>query len=273
MTSRDDLGDRMKSYEARETDRTFLPYLPVYARIDGRRFSGFTEGMLRPYDMAMSRAMIETTVALVDQTNAICGYTQSDEISLAWYQPDPKAEIFFAGKVQKMCSVLAAMATAEFMLRGLAFWPDRVKQSPPLFDCRVFQLPSLDEGANVFLWRERDAAKNAISMAARAYYLPEQLHQKTGSDMQEMLFQKGVNFNDHPAFFKRGTFVQRRRVLREMTAGELERIPPQHRPTGPIERSSVQELSMPPFNKVTNRVGVIFRDEDPVTLALTAAAA
>ena len=263
----DALGDRMKAYEARESDRRFLPMLPVYARIDGRCFSAFTRHMERPYDVAMSGAMVATTKALVDQTNAICGYTQSDEISLGWYQPDPKSEIFFAGKIQKMCSVLAATATAEFMLRVLPLWPDQVKAKPPTFDCRVFQLPSLDEGANVFLWRERDAVKNAISMAARVYYSPKQLHEKSGSDMQEMLFQKGVNFNDYPAFFKRGTFLQRRKVLRHMTEAELERIPPQHRPTGPIQRSDVLELFMPPFNKVTNRAGVIFRGEDPVTVS------
>jgi tRNA(His) guanylyltransferase len=44
----DSLGDRMKSYESRESDRRFLPMVPVYARIDGRGFSSFTRGMERP---------------------------------------------------------------------------------------------------------------------------------------------------------------------------------------------------------------------------------
>lgn len=260
----DDLGDRMKGYEARETDRAFLPYIPVYARIDGRCFSAFTRGMQRPYDVSMSDAMIAVTKALVDKTNAICGYTQSDEISLAWLQADPKSEIFFAGKTQKMVSILASMATAEFMIEAMQRWPERVERRPT-FDCRVFQLPNLAEGANVFLWRERDAVKNAISMAARHYYSHNELHLKPGSEMQEMLFAKGINFNDYPAFFKRGTFLQRRHVLREMTAEELALIPEQHRPTGPIERSEVRRIPMPAFNKVTNRVRVIFHCEDPVT--------
>lgn len=36
------------------------------------------------------------------------------------------------------------------------------------------------------------------------------LQDKSSSQMQELLFQKGVNWNDYPAFFKRGTFVLRR---------------------------------------------------------------
>lgn len=267
----DDLGDRMKGYERRETDRVFLPYIPIYARIDGRCFSAFTRGMERPYDKSMSDAMIAVTKALVDKTNAVCGYTQSDEISLAWWQEDPKSEIFFTGKTQKMVSILASMATAEFLIEAMTRWPEKVT-SRPTFDCRVFQLPNLTEGANAFLWRERDAVKNAISMAARHYYSHKALHLKSGAEMQEMLFQKGVNFNDYPAFFKRGTFVQRRRALREMTSEELARIPEQHRPTGPIERSEVRALEMPPFNKVPNRVDVIFRGATPEMIAEAIAA-
>ncbi len=47
---RDDFGDRMKRYEAAETARCFMPLLPIYARIDGRCFSSFTQSMKRPYD-------------------------------------------------------------------------------------------------------------------------------------------------------------------------------------------------------------------------------
>ena len=32
----DDLGDRMKMYEAAESGRRLMPLLPVLARIDGR---------------------------------------------------------------------------------------------------------------------------------------------------------------------------------------------------------------------------------------------
>jgi tRNAHis guanylyltransferase len=89
----DALGDRMKGYESAEAGRRLMPLVPVMARIDGRCFSSFTRGMRRPYDPTMSEAMIDTTVQLVKETNACMGYTQSDEITLAWHSTDPKSHI------------------------------------------------------------------------------------------------------------------------------------------------------------------------------------
>lgn len=258
------LGDRMKLYEATEAKRRFMPLLPIYARIDGKSFSKFTKGMDRPYDVNMSRAMIETTKYLVDQTDARMGYTQSDEISLVWYSDSIDSQVFFDGRIQKMTSVVAAMTSVKFLVMMQELFPERVATKLPVFDCRVFQLPNKAEAANTFVWRERDATKNAISMAAQSVCSHKSLQHKNGNEMQEMMWQKGINFNDYPAFFKRGTFVQRRKVLRTLTDVELARIPEQHRPTGPVMRTEILELDMPPFTKVTNRNEVIFDGVDPV---------
>src|SRR6185369_15347403 len=112
--SKDDFGDRIKRYEAGETEQYFMPLLPIYARIDGRCFSGFTSGLRRPYDERITRAMVETTRYLVEETHARIGYTQSDEISLVWQQDRYDSESLFGGKVHKLVSVLASMATAKF---------------------------------------------------------------------------------------------------------------------------------------------------------------
>ncbi len=259
---KDDFGDRMKRYEAAETERYFMPLLPVYARIDGRCFSAFTRDLNHPYDIRITRAMVETTKFLVADTQATIGYTQSDEISLVWLQERYDSEMIFSGKVQKLTSVLAGLATAKFNHVCLedARLVDRVREQLPVFDCRDFQLPNRTEAANMFLWRERDATKNAISMAARHFYPHKQLHGKTGVEMQELIFQKGQNFNDYPAFFKRGTVVRRITTERPFTEEELARIPEQHRPSPAslVSRSSVVELAMPVFSKVTNREAVIF---------------
>ncbi len=45
-----------------------------------------TKGLARPFDIRISRAMVETAKFLVAETNAGIGYTQSDEISLVWMQ-------------------------------------------------------------------------------------------------------------------------------------------------------------------------------------------
>ena len=271
--SKDNMGDRLKGYEAAEAGRKFMPLLPVYARIDGRSFSKFTKNMNRPYDERMSRCMIETTKYLVEQTHALIGYTQSDEISLAWYSDSVDSQIFFDGKIQKMVSVLAGMASTAFFANYLNTFSASSDdyyvnlQNLPCFDCRVFQLPNKSELANTFLWREMDATKNAISMAARAHFSHKDLHGKNGSEMQEMMWQAGTNFNDYPAFFKRGTFVRRELVDHELSAGEYANIPERHRPNGmTVKRHKIVELDMPPFSRVDNRVEVIFDGEPPFVI-------
>ncbi len=267
----------MKAYEAAETERYFMPLLPIYARIDGRCFSSFTQGMKRPYDERITRAMVETTKHLVEETRARIGYTQSDEISLVWQQERYDSEVFFTGKIHKLASVLAAIASVKFNHFCLAddSLRDRTLKLMPVFDCRVFQLPNRTEAANAFLWREKDATKNAISMAARSFYSHKALHGKSSSEMQEMIFQRGQNFNDYPAFFKRGTFVRRITEQRTFTPEELARIPEKHQPSPEtlIMRSRVVELEMPVFTKVLNREAVIFDGAPPeVSRDLQAAA-
>lgn len=256
-----DFGDRMKFYEQAEAGRKAMPMLPVLVRLDGKGFSKYTKGLERPYDQRLSDIMVEVTRTIVEDTCACVGYTQSDEISLVYYSDDRESQVFFDGKLQKMCSVLASMATAKFNELAKAKFPDK-----PLafFDCRVWTVPNLAEAANTFLWRELDASKNSISMAARHYYSHNELNNKNGAEMQEMLFQKGVNWNDYPSFFKRGTFIQRRKRLRTMSEAELSDIPEKFRPTAPVERTEVVQIDMPPFVKVTNRVGVIFMGSDPM---------
>lgn len=259
----DALGDRIKAYEAHETSRRFLPRLPVVARLDGRSFSTFTQGMGRPFDDKFAWLMRHVAEYVLDESDARVAYTQSDEVSPAWEQPDDKSQIFFNATVFKMTSVLAALVTAKFVQHAVSLWPDRVASALPTFDCRVFQVPTRDEAANALLWREQDATKNAITQAAQCYYSHEDLHGKSGKEKQEMLFAKGVNFNDYPDSFKRGTWLRREPIERMLTDEELARIPEAHRPTGPIQRHQIRVLEMPPFARVANRAAVIFDGAQP----------
>ncbi|MCA9560577.1 MAG: tRNA(His) guanylyltransferase Thg1 family protein [Myxococcales bacterium] len=140
-TDKTGLGDRMKMYERREAGRSLMPGLPVCVRIDGKRFSRWTDGLARPYDQRLSDLMIETTMALVEETNACIGYTQSDEISLVLYDDDPKAKPYLGARLQKLCSILASVATAQFNARVPTALPERAAM-PALFDCRVWAVPN-----------------------------------------------------------------------------------------------------------------------------------
>ncbi len=76
-----------------------------------------------------------------------------------------------------------------------------------------------------------------------------------------MLFHKGINWNDYPSFFKRGTYLQRKRKLTNFTTEELEKLPDNHNakknPDLEIERWVIERLDFPPILKIKNRVEVI----------------
>lgn len=317
MSLLDSLGDRIKDYERRETDRRALKGLPVVVRCDGRSFSRFTHGMARPYDTSMADLMLETAKYLVEQVDgARVAYTQSDEISLiidpfrqpsaaevlrsleerlarleavedeeapptdrattvkGWIEeirsgmpvPEAAVEMMFDGRFQKLTSVIGGLATARFVSDAVRLWPERCQRRLPVFDCRVFEVPSRAEAVASLVFRELDATKNAVSMAARAYFSHRELQGKSSPEMQEMLFRAhGVNFNDYPPRFKRGVYVQRRPVETTLDAETLARIPEDRRPTGPVLRSRTLVLDLPPILKVVNRVEVLLDGAEPVT--------
>src|SRR5690606_17053825 len=170
----------------------------------------------------------------------------------------------------KMTSTLAAMATVYFNRLLPRFFPPEYSERMPTFDARVWNVPNIQEGANAFLWREQDGTKNSISMAARCYYSHQELMNKNGSEMQEMLWQKGVNWNDYPAHFKRGTYIQRRKTVRKFTTEELEKLPEKHEarrnPDLMVERTDYFPLELPPLAKVYNRARVLFLGHPPEVL-------
>jgi tRNA(His) 5'-end guanylyltransferase len=262
-----DIGDRMKLYEQAEAGRRLMPLAPAVARLDGKGFHNWTADLNRPYDDRLSNLMQDLTSFLVDQSCAHIGYTQSDEISLIFGSDKFECPIFFDGKIQKITSVLASMATAFFNKHAaLAFFP--IQKPLAFFDCRVWNVPNKIEATNALLWREQDATKNSISMLARAYFEHRDLHGKSGEQMQEMLFQKfNINWNDCPDFFKRGSYFRRCETMKELTDLEWLRIPEAHRPAKgtKIPRSEVRHVPMPKFSTIVNRTEVIFDGADPKT--------
>jgi len=260
----DSLGDRMKAYEEQETHARFLPNVPIVARIDGRCFSKFTKGMERPYDETFNFVMRAVTYNLVRETGACIGYTQSDEISLCWYNPNPGADIFFGGRKFKMTAQLAALATAYFHIEcNKVMLGARVQQRVPTFDARVFQVPNLAEGVNAFLWRQRDCRKNAISMVARAFFSHKELLNKNGRDMMSMVAERGVDYESYPWQSREGTFIRKETIERDLTPDELASIPEDKNP-GRVMRSQYVEVRLPLLSDLDNATDVIFFGADPL---------
>lgn len=227
---KDELGTRMKDfYEDR-----FRYKLPRRAytimRIDGKAFHTYTRGMERPFDDGLIEDMNKTAIHLCQNImGAKMAYVQSDEISILISDFDTlDTQAWFDYNVQKMTSIAASLATSEFnRLRMIRLINEKIKKTKwnevtdetfmmniePLFnklanfDARVFQIPSRIEVENYFIWRMQDATRNSISSVAQSLYSHKELNGKSTSDMQEMIFQKGINWNDYDFRKKRGAVI------------------------------------------------------------------
>lgn len=252
----DDLGTRMKQYESQTTDSYLMPQLPVYARLDGRAFHSFCSALDKPFDETFMKVMQETTKRLVKETNAVIGYTQSDEISLAWLDPT-KAP--FDGRLFKLTSVLASIATSAFTLFGLETnLKDRILTKTPVFDCRVLSMPNMSELANMFVWREIDASRNSINALAQSLFSHKELQGIGVKELNEKLFsEKGINYNDLEVCKRRGSYFKRLVVEVEPTD-----VPEQYRPTGLVKRTVVTRVSFPKLTTIENKVELLFGDVD-----------
>lgn len=187
-------------------------------------------------------------------------YVQSDEITLCFYNKDPKSQIWFNNRHSKIVSQSAALATLFFNKACEKHLKEFLYLNPS-FDSRCFQVPTLEEAVNVFLWREKDCTKNSITVAAQTFYSHKQLQGKNSSQKQEMLFQKGINWNDYPSFFKKGTYIQKVVKKSKFTFEEIDKLPLKHaarsNPNLEVERSCFEILDLPPLATILNKKEVI----------------
>lgn len=228
------LAKRMKKYEA-VPKNTLMRRTPVIIRVDGRAFHTFTKGFQKPFDDVLMRVMQDTMKYLCENIQGcVFGYTQSDEITLILIDYKKlNSEAWFDYEVQKMCSIVASMATMAFnrlfMYEYEEFNRWIYEGSPTdedkrlndiyynamckgaMFDARAFNLPK-EEVTNNIYWRQLDASRNSIQMVGQANFSHRELLNKTCDQIQDMLMtQRGINWNDMGTSYKRGSCCVRNR--------------------------------------------------------------
>lgn len=211
----DNLGDRMKRYEE-VTQSLLTPRTPCVIRVDGKAFHTWTKknSCVKPFDETLMGWMTETTKFLCSEiSGSVFAYTQSDEISILIkdYQ-ELETQAWFDGKVLKMVSVAASLATGKF--NDLC----RSSCSTAFFDARIFNVPKEDV-VNYFIWRQNDAVRNSVQMLARFYFSHKEMQGKHNDIVKSMLLERGVNWDKIETRKKRGTCVYKEKVM----IGEVER--------------------------------------------------
>lgn len=199
----DELDQRMRVFETAH-DHCALPGMHLVARLDGRGFTRLTQErhpFEKPFDERFRDLMAGAAGHLVDcGFKVVYAYSQSDEISLLLHREDQT----FGRKLRKLNSTLAGEASAHFSLAlGV----------PATFDCRISQLPRMQDVLDYFRWRMADASRNALNghcywMLRRQGQDPGEAHTRLAglshAAKHDLLFAEGVNFNDLPTWQKRG---------------------------------------------------------------------
>lgn len=194
-------------FEARQRAReafhslAVLPGAWTVIRVDGRSFSRFTERRFdKPFDQRFSDLMVTTAQALATELGARYAYTESDEISLLF---DPAFDLF-GRSVEKLVSISAGIATAAFT---------HAAGEPAHFDSRLWVGVDVGDVVDYFSWRQADAARCALNgwcyWTLRKHGQSRQqatrtLRGATTADKNELLFARGINFNEVPTRQRRG---------------------------------------------------------------------
>ena len=234
---KDPLGDIIKQYE-RESETRPTGDLPIIVRLDGKKFSSWTKGLRKPYDVRLSEIMKQVTIKLVEFSCAKIGYTQSDEITLVLLKPSERGQVLHGGRYQKLASTLASYASNVFnaLVRNrpcIGGIPEKYDEQDPLkylavFDARVFEVPDLETVAQALEWRAEDCRRNSVSCAAQAQFSHKQLQRKSTREMKELLRGIGQPWEHLPAFYRNGFTVKKWTETGKFTTEEIESLPEKH---------------------------------------------
>ena len=242
MENTNDMSLKQKCYAYQQEANYFLDsekYILVH--VDGRSFSRLIKNKFKkPFDDEFINAMNETAIYLCKSVQGcIFAYTQSDEISLIIRKNDPEGDVFFDGRMCKMQSIIASLATSRFtqvMIENLLksiptcasaenvldMCIDAVKNSPLYqFDCKVWNVDSANDAMAWLLFRNIDCVRNSKQQTAQTY-LPHKRLMSLNTDEQISLLkqEKNVDWNDFDDGKKYGRFIKKTEKVFEMNESD-----------------------------------------------------
>lgn len=230
----DTVMKRMKENYEKPYSIVLPKRMPLIIRIDGKAFHTFTKGLKKPFDETLSSSMNQTALDLCKNIqNVKLAYVQSDEISLLLTDFDNlSTHQWFGGKLQKIASVSASMATLYFnkawsknveekttiidneisIKEEDKKYSDSLKKAEKIgacFDSRTFVIPQ-EEVTNYFLARQNDAIRNSIQSVAQAQFTHKQLMYRSQDELIYILkHDKDIDWFALPLHLQRGVCVIR----------------------------------------------------------------
>ena len=212
----------------------------VIAHIDGRSFSKMIKNKFeKPFDEQFVYMMNETACYLASNVQGVqFAYVQSDEISLIIKKTEPNGDIFFGGRLCKMQSIIASLATAKFnqlmtvynitknnyffsredtadTLYDIVDAVDVITNSPLYqFDCKVWDVDNANDAMAWLLFRNIDCIRNSKQQTAQTYLSHKELVGLHTDEQIALLKERhGIDWNRYKDGFKYGRFVYRESAM------------------------------------------------------------
>lgn len=231
MEEKQTLKDKCRSYQEKsnyflDTDKWIIVH------VDGRSFSKKIKNRFeKPFDETFINAMNETAVYLCENIEgARMAYVQSDEISLLIHKKTEKSDIFFNGRLCKLQSIIASLATCKFNKLMLSskiiqnlykddgykisdMYKDVVEQDLYQFDCKAWNVDNQNDAIAWILYRNIDCVRNSKQQSAQTYLSHSQLCNKNTDEQISMLKElKGIDWETYDIGVKYGRIICKEEV-------------------------------------------------------------
>lgn len=214
----------------------------ILVHVDGRSFSKMVKNKFKkPFDDSFIEMMNQTAVYLCENVQGCqLAYVQSDEISLLIKKNNPEGDVFFGGRLCKMQSIIASLASAKFNQLMMIYnitgengtcdvYMDNTEivdeivnviHDSPLyqFDCKVWDVDSANDAMAWFLFRNIDCIRNSKQQTAQAYLRHKELIGLDTNKQIELLLNKtNVDWNTFDCGKKYGRLVYKKEFDAETT--------------------------------------------------------
>lgn len=205
---------------------------PIVVHIDGRSFSKLIKNKFKkPFDDNFIDMMNETAKFVCESVQSVkVAYVQSDEISLLIWKSSPDSETFFGGRLCKLQSIIASLATSEFnrqFIRHTVFnkydWSnvqiadldqELCDMKMAQFDCKAWNVETIEDAFLWLLYRNIDCVRNSKQQAAQSYLSNKELINVNTDDQIKLLKEKtGIDWYKYPEHQKYGRIIKKEMLV------------------------------------------------------------
>ena len=205
-----------------ESNISLLRNTFIVCRIDGHGFHRFTSkhGFEKPNDsrgiMLMNHA---AKAVMMEFQDIFLSYGQSDEFSFCFQ----KNTTLYGRREAKISTNLVSLFTAAYVAGWPLFFGDRKLEYLPSFDARCVLYPSVQNLRDYCSWRQADCHINNLYNSAFWELVKSGLSEQDAENKlcttdsgqkNEILFQLGINYNNLPLIYKKGTTLIRVPMVR-----------------------------------------------------------